>query len=128
MRAVDTNFLVRLATGDDPVQTRAGENFIAGGGWVSLLVLAEAVWVLQSVYDRKATQVYSAIELFLDNPALTLQDPDVVLAALQHFRARPAIKFSDCLILEIARKAGHMPVGTFDKDFAKLPGAERIVT
>lgn len=41
-------------------------------------------------------------------------------------RATIGPKFSDCLIVEIARKAGHSPVGTFDKDFATLPGVERI--
>jgi hypothetical protein len=30
------------------------------------------------------------------------------------------------LVLEIARKAGHVPVGTFDRALAKLEGAERI--
>jgi predicted nucleic acid-binding protein len=34
--------------------------------------------------------------------------------------------FSDCLILEAARKAGHLPVGTFDRDLSKLDGAERL--
>jgi predicted nucleic acid-binding protein len=34
--------------------------------------------------------------------------------------------FSDCLVLEIARQAGHLPLGTFDRDLAKLDGAERL--
>jgi predicted nucleic acid-binding protein len=34
--------------------------------------------------------------------------------------------FSDCLVLESARKAGHLPLGTFDRDLAKLDGAERL--
>ena len=33
---------------------------------------------------------------------------------------------SDCLMLEVARKAGHLPLGTFDRDLAKLRGAERL--
>jgi predicted nucleic acid-binding protein len=38
----------------------------------------------------------------------------------------PALGFSDCLILEIARKAGHVPLGTFDKRLSKLNGVERL--
>jgi predicted nucleic acid-binding protein len=34
--------------------------------------------------------------------------------------------FSDCLLLEMARKSGHVPLGTFDRDLGRLPGAERI--
>ena len=126
MRAVDTNVLVRLVTGDDPAQTQAAKKFIVGGVWVSHLVLAETAWVLESVYRRKPAQIYAAVEMFLDNPDLAIQEPDVVLAALAQLGARPAIDFGDCLILEIARKAGHGPVGTFDRAFAKHPGVVRI--
>ncbi len=50
----------------------------------------------------------------------------MVTAALARFRKRPSLAFSDCLIVEIARKAGHMPLGTFDRDLARIEGAERI--
>lgn len=46
--------------------------------------------------------------------------------ALAHFRKRPALGFSDCLMLAIARKAGHLPSGTFDRSLAKLEGAEHL--
>jgi predicted nucleic acid-binding protein len=51
---------------------------------------------------------------------------DVVTLALDNCRKRPAIGFSDCLVLEIARKAGHLPLGTFDRDFAKLTDVRRL--
>jgi predicted nucleic acid-binding protein len=34
--------------------------------------------------------------------------------------------FSDCLVLEIARKAGHLPLGTFDRNLSKLDGAQKL--
>ena len=37
-----------------------------------------------------------------------------------------AAGFSDNLIVEIARKNGHLPLGTFDRDLAKVDGAERL--
>ena len=64
--------------------------------------------------------------MLLNHQPLTIQDSDVVSAALDHFRRRPALGFSDCMLLEIARKAGHLPLGTFDRGFSKLPDAERI--
>jgi predicted nucleic acid-binding protein len=54
------------------------------------------------------------------------KDSDAVAAAVAHFRRRPAMGFSDCLPLEVARKAGHLPLGTFDRDLAKLDGVERL--
>jgi predicted nucleic-acid-binding protein len=126
MRAVDTNVLVRLVVRDDEKQVRAAEAFIVGGAWVSHLVLAETTWVLDAVYERTAEQIAAAIDMLLNHEHLTMQDADVVTAAIENFRKRPGLGFSDCLVLEIARKAGHLPLGTFDRDLAKLDGAIRL--
>ncbi|HEY6357940.1 MAG TPA: hypothetical protein VIX35_06825 [Vicinamibacterales bacterium] len=53
------------------------------------------------------------------------QDADAVNAAVIQFRRRPAAGFSDCLMIEVARTAGHRPLGTFDRHLARLDGAER---
>lgn len=126
MRAADTNVLVRVIAQDSSAQSRAAELFIAAGAWVSHLVLAETVWVLGAIYGRKPAEIAATIETLLGHETLTIEAPDVVAAALARFRASPALKFSDCLILEIARKAGHVPLGTFDRSFAKLPDVERL--
>jgi predicted nucleic-acid-binding protein len=126
MRAVDTNVLLRLITRDDPKQVAAAESFVARGAWVSHLVLAETLWALESVYGIDAEGRATAVDMLLNHRGLTLQDPDVVTAALVHFRHKPSLGFSDCLVLEIARKAGHLPLGTFDRDLGKLGGAERL--
>jgi predicted nucleic-acid-binding protein len=126
MRAVDTNVLVRLLTRDDPRQVTAAETFVAKGAWVSHIVLVESMWVLMSVYDCGPSEIATAVEMLLSHKQLTLQDPDVVVAALAHYLEKPAIGFSDCLVLEVARKAGHLPLGTFDRNLSKLDGAERL--
>ena len=126
MRAVDTNVLVRLVTRDDARQVAAAEAFVAHGAWVSHLALAEATWVLGSVYDRGPGAIAMAVEMLLSHQQLTLQDSDTVAAAVERFRRRPAIGFSDCLMLEVARKAGHGPLGAFDRDLGKLDGAHKL--
>jgi predicted nucleic-acid-binding protein len=126
MRAVDTNVLVRLATRDDVRQTAAAEVFVAAGAWVSQIVLVETMWVLASVYELGPEKISTAVEMLLQHRDLTVQDADVVAAALEQFRERPALGFSDCLVLEVARKAGHLPLGTFDRDLGKLEGAHKI--
>lgn len=126
MRAVDTNVLVRLVTRDDQPQVASAEAFVEKGAWVSHLVLAETTWTLGAAYDLDHAAIATAIGMLLDHKSLTLQDADVVTAALDHYRRRPALGFSDCLVLEVARKAGHTPLGTFDKNLSKLEGAERL--
>ncbi len=123
MRAVDTNVLVRLVVRDDAKQVRTAEEFIASGAWVSHLVLTETTWVLDAVYERTAEQIATVIHMLLNHEHLTVQDADAVSAATEKFKKRPALGFSDCLVLEIARKAGHLPLGTFDRDLGKLDGA-----
>lgn len=128
MGAVDTNLLVRLLARDDPPQVAAAESFVQEGAWVSHVVLAETTWVLASVYDLDRKTLGTAVEMLLDHTDLTLQQPDVVDAALQEFRSQPKVSFSDCLILAAARKAGLLPLGTFDRELGKLEGTELLKT
>lgn len=126
MRAIDTNVLVRLITRDDERQVETAEEFVSKGAWVSHLVLAETSWVLDSVYDRTPEQIAKAIGMLLDHKQLTIQDRDAVEAALEKFRKNKGMSFSDLLILEIARKNGHLPLGSFDRELAKLEGIQRL--
>jgi predicted nucleic-acid-binding protein len=93
---------------------------------VSVLALAEATWVLAAVYKRNSAGLATAAEMLLRHKDLVLQDAEVVEAALDLFRSRPALGFSDCLMLELARKAGHLPLGTFDRGLGKIEGARKL--
>jgi len=126
MRAVDTNVLVRLITRDDVRQAAAADLFVEKGAWVSILALAEATWVLAAVYERSAADLVMAVEMLLNHKDLTFQDSDVVAAALDLYRSRPALGFSDCLMLQLARKAGHLPLGTFDRALGKIEGCQKV--
>jgi predicted nucleic-acid-binding protein len=126
MRAVDTNVLVRLITRDDSRQTASAESFIEQGAWVSVLALAETTWVLTSVYGLTSKDLATTIEMLLNHRDLVLQDADAVSAAVELFRAKPALGFSDCLMLQLARKAGHLPLGTFDRNLAKVEGVQKL--
>jgi predicted nucleic-acid-binding protein len=126
MPAIDTKVLVRLVVRDDPAETGRAEEFVAGGAWVSLLALAETVWVLDAVYGLAAAAIARAIGMLLDHRQLVIQDADVARAALATFQRRPKLGFSDCLMIELARKAGHLPLATFDRRLASIDGAKKI--
>ena len=126
MRAVDTNVVVRLIARDDPRQTEKAEDFISDGAWVSNLVFAESVWVLESVYELTKTQLRTAISMLLEHQQLILQEADAVRGALEDFAAKRGVGFTDCLMVAVARKNGHLPVGTFDKKLSKLTDVQAI--
>lgn len=126
MRAIDTNVLVRLIARDDDRQAAAAEAFVAGGAWVGHLVLAETLWVLTTIYGLGPAAIAAVVDMLLNHQSLTLQGADAVAAALEQYRAKPARGFSDYLVLEIARKAGHLPLGTFVRDLARLAGTHRL--
>jgi predicted nucleic-acid-binding protein len=126
MRSVDTNVLVRLITRDDSRQALAADAFIEQDAWVSILALTEAMWVLAAVYGLSHAELATCLQMLLSHKSLIIQDADVVTAALDLFRARPSLGFSDCLMLQLARKAGHLPLGTFDRGLAKVEGTQRL--
>ena len=108
------------------MQAAAADRAIAKGAWVSHLVLAETLWVLEAVYARTPKQWMAALDLLLVHESLVLQDADVVAAALAQFRSKPALGFSNCLVIETARKAGHLPLATFDTALARVAGAQKL--
>jgi len=126
MRAVDTNVLVRLIVRDDARQIAAAEDFIENGAWVSTPVLVEAIWVLSTVYQLNARNLATVVEMMLAHKNIILQDQEAVAAALELFRAKPSLGFSDCVVLQLARRAGHLPLGTFDRNLSKVSGAQKL--
>ena len=128
MRAVDTNVLIRALTGDDPVQSPAARAFIRDNGpvWVSHVVLVETIWALDSVYACGKPQVVKALNRIFDNKDLALEEPAVVRAALALYQSKARVGFSDCVVLERARSAGHLPLATFDKALGRAEGAHPL--
>jgi len=104
MRAVDTDVLVRAVIRDDARQAESADAFVARGAWISHVVLAETVWVLRAACRLDPHKIAAAVGMLLEHESFTLKDPDVVAAALLRYEQRPALRFTDCLILEIARK------------------------
>lgn len=126
MRAIDTNVLLRLMISDDGAQTASAEQFVRDGAWVSTVVLVEAIWVLNSKYGTSLREQAEIVQLLLDNPRILLEQSEAVREALELFRNRPSIGFSDCMVLALARMGGHLPLGTFDRRLGSVDGAQRI--
>ena len=126
MRAADTHVLVRLIEQDEARQLAVAEAAVAEGPlWVSTLVLLEVVWVLGSGYRRSKAEIMSLLEVLVENQDLVLEAPEVVRRALDRWGAGAA-EFSDYLILEATRAAGHVPLLTFDQRLGESNGVVKL--
>jgi predicted nucleic-acid-binding protein len=126
MRTLDTNVVVRLLIGDDPLQTpiaeRAFLDAIASGGvYLSDVVLAEVGWVLRG-YGLDRESRFCLLERLVRTRGVVVDDIDAVIDALERFRHGSDL--ADQLILARASRLQALPVLTFDARFATSEGVE----
>lgn len=122
--AADTSLLARAFLESASRQSARAIELVAKGVWVSHVVLHEFVWVAVRAYDHDHVDVAGLIERLLLHRTVMLEQALVVQAALDRFTEKPQVGFNDCLVLEIARAKGVLPLVTFDRDLSKLEGAE----
>ncbi len=129
MIGLDTNVVLRILTGDDPVQVNVVKKFLvahqqtAGIFFLNQVVLAECTWALKGVYKMSRQEIVQGLEGLLDTPAFAVEEPKVVASALQYFR-ESAADFSDCLIAAKNANAGCSYTATFDKKMRDLPSVK----
>ncbi len=78
------------------------------------------------MYKLGSKDLANCVDMLLNHNHLSLQDADAVARALALYRTRPFLGFSDCLILELARKSGHVPLGTFDRGLSRHDGIRKL--
>jgi predicted nucleic acid-binding protein len=116
--AVDTNVLVRLATGDNAAEHRAAVNSLAARPWrVFPSVMLETEWVLRSVYKFAPAQFADFVEWMDASGRIALVQADDVRAAVTLHRT--GMDFADALHLA---QADGEPFLTFDKALRKRAG------
>jgi predicted nucleic-acid-binding protein len=124
---IDTNVLVRYFTQDDPVQAPLARRFVLHTlsaqqpGHVSLVCLAELVWVLNSRYRASVEVIVDAISKLLVDTRFVVQEARAVWAALDAYEQGLA-DFADALIAALDRRQGCTTTVTFDQRAARLPG------
>jgi predicted nucleic-acid-binding protein len=119
MIGLDTNVLVRFLTHDDSTQTAVVTKLLASlspdsPGYVSLVVLVELIWVLDSFYRFKRNEIGDVIETLLRAREIVLEHPEIVEQALRKFKTGNA-DFADFIIDRAAHAAGCDYTLTFDR-------------
>jgi predicted nucleic-acid-binding protein len=122
MIGLDTNVIVRYLTLDDARQTALAVGIFDSlsadsHGFVSLTVIIELVWVLESSYDFRKDRIIDTLDALLRSQELTVERADAVRQALRRFAASRA-DFADCLIERCCREAKCQYTVTFDRKAA----------
>jgi predicted nucleic-acid-binding protein len=124
MIGIDTNVLMRYIAQDDKVQSPRATAFIekecstTAPGFVGLVVLAEVVWVSESLYGAARQEISDIVRRILSIKQLIVQDAETAWKALRLFESGKA-DFADCLVASSAFAAGCESVATFDKQAAQ---------
>ena len=127
MTGLDTNILVRYLTQDDPVQSAKATEILEqrltaeNRGFVSIVTMAEIVWVLDRAYGLTNKEITAAIERMLQVEVLLIENEQEVFAAMIALK-RSQGAFADALIAELGAKAGCTHTLTFDRKALRLPG------
>jgi len=129
-RFVDTNLFIRYLTNDDPQKADKVEALLdqAAKGKIRLMttemVVAEVVWVLESYYGLKNTDIAPMVKAVLTTPGLEVLNARLVNEAADHYLARN-VDFIDAYIAAVMRKHKITHIYSFNKKH--LSGIRGIV-
>lgn len=127
MIGLDTNILLRYLVKDDPTQWEKATRFIASHcstenpGFIDRIALCEMVWVLTRGHGYSRADIVRIVSQLLASQELLLEDEDLVVSALQAYRALN-VGFSDSLMAKVNLAHGCRATATFDRKAAKLDG------
>jgi predicted nucleic-acid-binding protein len=112
MIAIDTNVIVRVLIGDDPVQSSLARSLVENEQvFVPVTVALETDWVLRSTYGFDGGRVCRAIRAFGGLPGVTIEDAEAVARSLD--LAEGGMDFADAL--HLARSSHCAAFATFDR-------------
>lgn len=124
---LDTNVVLRYLTRDPPAQATRGETFLRRSRELVLLeiVVAEMVYVLDSVYGWPRQRTAEAIRSLLALPSIVAQGREVLLRAADVYE-HTKIHFSEAYLVAAAELTGARRIASFDRDLDRVTTVERI--
>jgi len=131
MPALDTNVLVRYIVRDDSAQLAAAQRLIRRCVaeqltlFVPITVTLELEWVLRSSFEFNKDETVRALSDLFSAAELSFESERALEVALDLYR-ETAADFADCAHVSLALQAGEQPIWTFDKNAAKVPGAQLL--
>jgi predicted nucleic-acid-binding protein len=117
VKGLDTNVIVAWlldSSGKDTLPI--GERF-----WVSLVAVAELVWVFDSVYRRSKAETADIVAKLLAAGNIEFESEEVVKRSLEDFRNGSA-DFADYLLMNDGLSSGCTTTLTYDQKAGRHPG------
>jgi predicted nucleic-acid-binding protein len=90
------------------------------------LILAEAVYVLESFYEAPRPQVAEAMRAVLAFPAITVLDKPLLLRAIEVYEV-DRLDFAEAYLVACAETSGVDAVASFDKSVSRVTTIQHIV-
>ncbi len=126
---VDTDVIIRLLTGDDPVKQQAARVLFeqVEQGKLTLAapdtVIADAVFVLSSKkwYNKSRVDVHDLLTPLVKLPHFRVQNKRAILRALALY-AQTTLDYGDVFIVATMEQRGATALYSYDDKLGKVPG------
>jgi predicted nucleic acid-binding protein len=124
---VDSNVLVRHLTGDPPDEAKRATAFLRGAEELILvdLVVAEVVYVLESVYEVERERVTELVRAIVGFPPVVVPDRLLLLRSLEIYEQH-RIHFAESYLAACAEATGVGVVASFDRAIDRVGTVRRL--
>jgi predicted nucleic-acid-binding protein len=121
VRIADANFVLRYLLEDEVDQFETARGVLENKAvFIPFEVLAEVVYVLQSVYEVPNSEIGASLSSLLNYPNLSTSDRDVAMYAIECV-ARSELDIVDALLVGQSVLRDH-EILTFDRKLARMIG------
>ena len=131
MRFIDTNIFIRFLTNDIPQKADACEKIFKKAVakkealFTTDLVIAEIVWVLESIYELQKEEVQDKVEKILNTPNLICPHRNLILSALTLYSEKN-IDYIDAYNALVLKDEGIEELYSYDKDYDRIDWLTRL--
>jgi predicted nucleic acid-binding protein len=124
---VDTNILVRHLTGAPPDMASRATGYLRDESELILadLIVAETVYVLQSVYGASRAQVAEAVRSLLALPSVVTINSALLLRTVEIYET-DRLDFAEAYLVACAETTGIGRVASFDRSINRVGTVERV--
>jgi predicted nucleic-acid-binding protein len=127
LTAADTNVIIRFLVRDDEKQAKLVYRRLKQAEadrtqlFISIAVVLETIWVLESAYGKSRTEILNAISDMRQMPVFSFEKDEVIERLVNDGQRFKKADLSDILIAHTAQSCGCGKGDTFDKGAATLP-------
>lgn len=123
---LDTNVLVRHLTGSPAGQARRATAFLRDADRLDLpdLIVAESVYVLESVYGQPRASVAALVRSVLAFPPVRVADLPLLLRTVELYETR-RVDFAEAYLASLAERGDGL-VASFDRGLDRVATVQRV--